>query len=263
MQPALKPPRPLQDIVFLELFSGTGRLGKAIGRCNNVPVLLWDITYGSEYDLRYPSNRRLIAGWMRAGKICGGHLGTPCNTFTRARDHPPGPPPLRSNEHVLGLPNLLPHDLAKVRDGNLFMRFSVFILTLALALQLPFTMENPATSRLWLCPGVLRLLRRPKVQLVVTEFCMYGMPWRKSTKFLGVWISLELLAAYRCIGAKRGLCKHSGKLHIPLTGVDAQGRWLTKLAEPYPRKLCNLLCKCFANQAAEKRAHEFEKRLNQ
>ena len=109
---------------------------------------------GVQYDLRISANRHKIVGWMRAGLVRAGHLGTPCNTFSRARDRPPGTPPLRSNDHVMGLPHLAPHDLVKVQDGNLFMRFSVSIMLLAGSLNLAFTMENPATSRIWLCPPV-------------------------------------------------------------------------------------------------------------
>ena len=169
-RPALEVGRSLPEVVFLELFSGCGRLGKCFSRVCNRHVLLWDISMGSNYDLRKLHNRHKIMGWMRAGRVCGGHLGTPCNSFSRARDNPPGPPPLRSNECVLGLANLSPVDQQKVRDGNALMRFSVCILYLALALCLPWTMENPATSRLWICPSVLRLLRRKHVQLAIVEY---------------------------------------------------------------------------------------------
>ena len=260
-RPALEVGRSLPEVVFLELFSGCGRLGKCFSRVCNRHVLLWDISMGSNYDLRKLHNRHKIMGWMRAGRVCGGHLGTPCNSFSRARDNPPGPPPLRSNECVLGLANLSPVDQQKVRDGNALMRFSVCILYLALALCLPWTMENPATSRLWICPSVLRLLRRKHVQLAMVEYCMFGMNWRKSTKLLGVWLDLSLLSSYRCVGSKRGLCRRTCRPHVPLQGVNEQGIWLTKLAEPYPQKLCVLLCKCFDNFYISQRAQLFESRL--
>ena len=56
----------------------------------------------------------------------------------------PGPPPLRSNEFVLGLPSLRASDQTKVSEGNLFVRFSAQLLTIAAGLLLPFTLENPA-----------------------------------------------------------------------------------------------------------------------
>ena len=247
--------------VFIEIFSGSVRLGRAVSQSNGWPVLLWDITLGAEYDLLQQHNRWKITGWLRSGLLRGGHLGTPCNTFTRARDRQPGPPPLRSNEYVMGLPGLSGANLVKVSQGNLFVRFSVQILTLAAILKYPFTMENPANSRIWWVPAVVKILRRRCCQLHFCEFCMFGCPWRKPTAFLSIHCDLSMLDHYRCLGAKRGLCKRSGNKHIPLCGQTSNGVWMTKVAEPYPPKLCKMLAICFANFEAQTRADNFSKRL--
>ena len=183
-QPARSIPASLHEQVFLEVFSGSGHLGAAVSKQENYPVLLWDVLPGPDYDLRAPQNRHKILGWARCRRVVGGNLGTPCHAFTRARDHPPGPPPLRSNQHVLGLPNLKPGDQMKVTEGNLLMRFSVQLLTLCLLFQIPFTMENPATSRLWLCPQVQQLMRRKNVKCWTgtVEFCMFNTPWPSSAR---------------------------------------------------------------------------------
>ena len=195
---------------------------------------------------------------MRAG-----HLGTPCNSFSRARDHPPGPPPLRSNDRPLGLPELRPHDRLKVKIGNALMRFSVRLMNLALLLIIPFTLENPRTSRLWLCPGVRHLLRRKHCSTAVTEFCQFGTAWRKSTQFAAVHLNIEVLELYRCLGSRRGLCKRTGLPHTPLCGTAANGQWLTKIAEPYPCKLCTVLALCFMNFETAQLAEQFWGRLHQ
>ena len=260
-QPALKPCRHLRSPVFLEVFSGTGRLGKCISKDNNWPTLLWDISLGEEYDLRRRSNRWKITGWMRAGLIQAGHLGTPCHSFSRARDRRPGPPPLRSDDNVMGLPGLRPGDQQKVSEGNLFMRFSCSLMVLASTLGIAFTMENPARSRIWLCPAVLRMLRRRHICLHFCEFCMFGTRWRKSTAFASVFLNLDCLEQYRCLGAKRGLCKRSGLPHIHLCGQAPSGQWMTHLAEPYPWKLCHVLAGAFADHAAQARAEQFQRRL--
>ena len=218
---------------------------KTVSRNLNMHVLLWDISLGANYDLRKRSNRTLISGWLRSRRIVGGHLGAPCNSFSRARDHPPGPPPLRSNLHVLGLPGLSPSDQTKVDEGNLFMRFSVHLLGLALQLQVPFTCENPATSRLWLCPPVQHLLRRKYMYSWTVEFCMFGTAWRKSTTFLAVHLSLSPLEPLGC-------------RHTMLRGQNSEGKWLTKIAEPYPWKLCNKLAQCFSNFYVQMRAEQFQ-----
>ena len=91
--PALDPSRPPSVKVFLEIFSGSGRLGRAVGQATGWQVLLWDITLRAEYDLRNVASRRKISEWIRCKWVIAFHLGTPCESFTRARDVPPGPLP--------------------------------------------------------------------------------------------------------------------------------------------------------------------------
>lgn len=247
--------------VFIEIFSGCGLLGKTVAKHNFWPVLLWDITLGPQYDLRSRENRWKILGWMRSGQVTMGHLGTPCNTFSRARDRQPGPPPLRSDIHVMGLPNLRAHDAVKVAEGNLFMRFSVQVMTLAIALGLGFTMENPGRSRIWLVPAVRKLLRSRCISFQLFEMCMFGTPWKKTTGVAAAFVNLTPLANYRCLGARRGCCKRTGLAHSPLAGQDAKGEWRTKSAQAYPLKLCRCLAGCYMSLVAERRAEQFYGRL--
>ena len=253
-QPALSPGRTLHCGFFLEIFSGSGRLGRTIQRMTGWMVLLWDITLGIEYDLTDYANQHKIYNWAKSDLILGGHVGTPCNSFSRARDQPGGPPPLRSDSHPLGLE---PADAAKVRIGNFLLRFTVRFLFLCLSLGISATCENPAKSRLWICPPMFSFLRRRQVQNVVTEFCAYGTAWRKSTRIVGVHIDLSYIGAMRCVGSKRGLCLFTGCSHVPLTGQTSTGQWLTKLAEPYPWKLCRLLGQAFLNQEVQRIARSF------
>ena len=172
--PALSPGRSLQSPVFVEIFSGTGRLGRCVGRLTGWLVLLWDITLGPEYDLTKRSNQHLLLNWVRSGLIVGAHLGLPCNSFSRARDQPGGPPPLRSDAQPLGLDNLRPGDALKVQIGNCLLRFSVRFLVLCSLLFVSCTLENPARSRVWICPPMFHFLRRRAVQNVLTEIlCLW------------------------------------------------------------------------------------------
>ncbi len=86
-----------------------------------------DIRWHLKNDLLSPSVQSRIRGWIRSGLICAVWMGTPCNSFSRARDRPGGPPPLRSDDHPNGLPDLAPHDQEKVRVGNILARFSISI----------------------------------------------------------------------------------------------------------------------------------------
>lgn len=246
-EPALSPSRSLRTQVFLEVFSGSGRLASAVGKTCGWPCLLWDITLGDDYDLTKRCNQWKILEWVRSGQVRAGHLGTPCNSFSRARDQPGGPPPLRSDMQPLGLPSLKPHDAKKVHLGNILMRFSVRLMILACVLNLPFTLENPRRSRLWICPPMTAFLRRRNVQVGLVDYCMFGMPWKKATQLVGMHVCFEQFSFYRCIGSKRGCCLRTGKAHLPLAGQTSSGVWLTKQAEPYPFKFCQLLARIFCN----------------
>ena len=146
---------------------------------------------GPRYDLTDRQNRSLITGWITAGRLLGIHLGTPCNTWSRILGSPGGPPALRSDAHVLGLPSLSPTLMLKVADANALMRFTATCVQAARKACIPAVVENPAYSRLWLAPPMKALLRLRDATYAYTDYCMWGEPWRKRTRFLGVLVDLD------------------------------------------------------------------------
>lgn len=225
-------------------------------------MLMWDISLGEQYDLRVRANQRLILGWLKAGQVRGVHMGTPCQSFSRARDHGPGPPPLRSDAWPMGLPTLArTGDQEAVRVGNMLMAFSAAVFHLCIRLAVPVTIENPARSRLWICPPTMALLRRKATAFTLTEFCMWGKPWRKSTAFLSAHIAPDVLGSRRCLGAKRGCCKRTGNPHIVLSGLAPCGAFWTKVAEPFPASLCSCLADAFSNAFTAVQAKRFSRFL--
>ena len=254
----VRPWRPLKLLVFIEVFCGTGRLGRAVAR-EGWPTLLWDVTLGPSYDLRRRHNRSLLHGWIKAGLVRGFHCGFPCSSFSRARDVPPGPPPLRSNLFPMGLPDLArPGDKEAVAIGNLLMVFTVALCTTGIRFKAPWTIENPRRSRAWLCPAMLKLLARRGVRTQDVEFCRFGLPWRKSTRFGAYLVDLSRLDDFRCTGK---VCARTGQKHTVLCGRDAAGNWLTKVAEPYPEQLCSIVARAFVNERARARADALSARL--
>ena len=53
------------------------------------------------------------------------HFGTPCSSFSQARRNDGGPPPLRNEEYITGLPGLSQLDQAKVEMGNFLLDVTV------------------------------------------------------------------------------------------------------------------------------------------
>ena len=225
------------------LISGCGRLAQSVATICGWTVLVWDISLGAAYDLRAASKRRLIGEWVRCGWVLGFHLGTPSDSFARARDIRPGPPPLRSDEMPLGLPDLRPGDQLKVITGNGWMRFSAWLLNLALRFCVFATLENPERSRLWLCPPITALMRKQSIYKTVTHYCFWGTVYRKATTFLSANFVLTRLENSLCKGPKRGICAFSLQRHVQLCGQTSDGQWRTHAAQAYPKRLCNAIAK--------------------
>lgn len=261
LQPAPATAHSLTTPCFLELFSGSGHLSKAVHQVTSWNCITWDILHGSEYDLRSSAKRKRILNWIKSGMVQAVHLGTPCCSFSRARDRRPGPPPLRSDSQPLGFSDLGFADMVKVREGNLWMRFSAQVFNLCMKLHIPVTMENPFRSRIWLCPPIKHLLRRKQCYSVDVDYCAFGTRWRKRTKFLYYGVNLEHLGVHRCCNSKRGICAFSGKPHLQLMGVTKSGVFMTKLAEPYPVQLYLNIAHAFLDWHTEVIANNFWRRL--
>ena len=260
-QPALAVPLSLSSPIFLEIFSGCGALAKTVATVTGWNAGMFDYNFGASYDVRSSHVRGLILGWIRSGMVRAVHLRTPRNSFSRARDAGPGPPPLRSDFKPLGLAGLREADETKVKEGNLYMRFSCQVCRLCLLLRIPFTLENPSTSRLWLCPPVVNLMRRPEVNWIDVDSCAFGMQWRKRTRFLYFGIDLLHLSSHKCDGSKRGLCAFTLQPHLPLMGIAPTGQFFTKMAAAQPKKLCRVLAHALLDWHTRVIAENFWKRL--
>ena len=116
-------------------------------------------------------------------------------------------------------------------------------------LGLPWVVENPQSSRLWLCPGFVALMKQTNVQFVSFHMCQFGSKWRKATSILCGNIPEHMLSDLRrtCSG-RGGLCSRTGKPHLVLSGSSPSGVPWTKIAQVYPRRLCVALAKLLCHQ---------------
>ena len=97
--------------------------------------------------------------------------------------------------------------------------------------------ENPATSRLWLLPELKKLEQQYRGLTSLADFCGYGTPWRKRTRFM-YW-NLPQMEFKRCSGM--GICSYSHRKHIILQGKDPSGVFYTRRAQAYPVPMCDTL----------------------
>jgi hypothetical protein len=108
--------------VFLELCAGSASLSAEVRRLG-VEALAFDHESNRHQtkckvlvlDLSLPHAFDRISDIVRQCNVLGVHLGPPCGTCSKAKGIPmadgtAGPQPLRSETHLLGLPNLKLHD---------------------------------------------------------------------------------------------------------------------------------------------------------
>ena len=155
------------------------------------------------------------------------HIGLPCQSWSRAgRCNGRGPGPLRDDgQYLMGLPGLSSKDRQKVLQGNLLLRHSIRIIGACQKHNIPWSMENPMTSRVWKVRSVRQLTG---CHFQRADFCQYGLPWRKATQFL---LSDDLQPIFLTCSGSHGVCSKSLKAHLLLQG-SANGQFLTKIAEP-------------------------------
>ena len=116
-------------------------------------------------------------------------------------------------------------------------------------LGLPWMVENPQSSRLWLTAGFQALIAQSNVELIVLHMCQFGSKWKKPTHILAGNIPSHLLDMLRktCSGCS-GICSRTKKKHLQLTGTAPCGKPWTAVAQVYPKGLCVVLAKLLAHQ---------------
>ncbi|CAE7035336.1 gpt [Symbiodinium sp. CCMP2592] len=181
------------------------------------------------------------------------HIALPCGTGSRARERPlpahllaagaPQPKPLRSSDHVLGLPDLSHSDEARVQSANLLAKFTVKLLALCHEKGWHVSVENPVRSWMWsVLAHFTREHRSPTLASFFNDLhhvdyaqCMLGGARDKVSRLLTSMQALCPLAC-ECDG------QHA---HLPFAVARSAGRWsfATASEAEYPPKLCSGFCR--------------------
>lgn len=225
--------------VFLELFSGSGGVRRALAERGHYGAIVVDIQQG--FDVTHSRVKNLIRGWIRSQVVRGLWLGVPCTTWSNERR-----PALRSSVAPWGFSGLSEDQQRQVAVGNATMTAAISLMQERAAGGIPVVTENPQGSLIWKLPVFAKMAHDGAVQEVTLDFCAFGAPWRKSTRLWSAHCALKPLER-RC-GGTLGWC-HMGKRHIRLSGRAPDGRLLTKIAEPYPRDFARLAAASLAAAA--------------
>ena len=233
----------MKDTAFMELFAGEAGLTLAVKREVGNVFTPGDIEQNSQagvtMDLLNNETFKTLKSKIKKGLVRWLHLAPPCKTFSRARrrDRLARVRKLRSVQHPEGFkpyPKL-------VAEANKLASRSAQLCLLQWKAGGVFSLENPASSLIWLYKPVARLKNIPKVTLKIGDQCCYGCEYRKPTGWLTNADHLEILTK-QCPGEPL-------HLHPPLAGLtqDFHGEWVwkTSLAAEYPQGLCEEVAKSF------------------
>ena len=107
---------------------------------------------------------------------------------------------------------------------------------------IPFVVENPAMSMLWLLPAIVAIAKHSAVTVVYADQCLFGTPWRKRTALLCGSIDPEDLKELACrCRSTGGICQRSNKRHQHFIGSDKHGQSWASRAQTYPSALAKML----------------------
>ena len=107
-------------------------------------------------DLTTDSGVQIMWDILSSPGVVAVHLGLPCGTSSRARELPlpkalrmagvPEPPPLRSAEFPLGMPNLAPGHQRRVDSANSLYKLAIDIIVWSYHNDVVLSIENQQTA---------------------------------------------------------------------------------------------------------------------
>ena len=168
---------------LLKFFSGCAELSKQFRKLGWI-VHSIDISKGKQFDMTILANQNKIFKVFRAATYV--HVALPCNTYSSALR---GRTVLRTRRYPYGRPDLLPRQQVVVDQHNILLQFCIKIIKFCRRHLIPFSVGNPAGSKLWGMPDMRAEARDAKRN--VCDFCACGTPLRKGRVFF--------------LGARRGL----------------------------------------------------------
>ena len=174
----------------LDLFSGSRGAARAVANKTGRWVLCYDLKHAARENLLDESIRTEVEAVLLAGCFTTLTAGPVCASFSRAVC-----PAVRSKEFPLGLADLTDNMRAKVAEGNSFATWVARLLTLALDRAMVVWVENPAGSFFWQHPKIAEVMKQFSLDFFTTDFCRWGTPWRKRTRFLGNFLA----AGQKCL----------------------------------------------------------------
>ena len=261
--PLAAPPRPprageehaeganLGQHFALEIFAGSAGLTAALTAVNfDATGIDWSENRhkpkGKVVQVNLSTDNGVAVFWrmLRHPRLAYCHFAPPCGTASRAREkrmskERHGPPPLRSVEFPLGLPNLAsqhPQAVRRVEVANALYKLTAEAAKYLTKRGVPWTIENPINSLFWFIPWIRELLDlSPEVGDILMHHCMHGGKRDKQSRFRCYPSAFFEPLRLACDG------NHE---HEPWGFLLNAGVFATALEAEYPEALCTNIATC-------------------
>lgn len=176
--------------------------------------------------LRRSRESSLVAARRRLGVAQGMDLvGPSCRTSRRFAVGVLGSradTPLRSDRRVLGREGLEGQARVAAHRDSTILQADVAFAFCCRHMRLPGGIAAESSSRLWVAPHMLRMLRADSLQESSCHLCRWGSRWRRSVRFVAFGADLGLLHR-RCRATAKQACQASGRPHLSAADCAEQG----------------------------------------
>ena len=253
----------LRCMVFVHFFSGYRRLNDlhtvlqefSDGHGGMLYVISVDLCLQkADADLCSDASVKFWIDRIKAGQIVGAGGGPPCETFSAARLQSGGPPPLRDQDHLSGLPSLTERQWKQVDVGSILVRFMMEVLlwvaitggcAFAEHPQWPAWAAAQKPASIWITRPIKMLKQLRCTSAVSFDQCVMNAGIRKPTTLL--LIRLRPLREKILTLGSAGRCCHGKQAHTVLQGKDDTGAYKTSYGKVYPPMLNLLLGRAVAD----------------
>ena len=217
--------------IFLDICAGATRpLSRAClrrGKC----VLSFDILIQSVMnlldDIEYEQLLRLCA----SGSVAYAGASPSCGQYSRLKLRKGGPPPVRTPDHLNGVPGISPADLLKVQESHTMLSRCLQCLILVFQAGGHVHLEQPPSAMSWLEPEVQAFLILIGAFCINLPACAFGWSIHKAWMFATSFSALQKLGS---------TCRHSQSDHESIAGRhNAAGDFLSKDTACYPDSLAD------------------------
>ena len=186
---------------FLDIFAGKNApLSHAAASASKARFQPFDIMIDSTHDILNDNIYESLLQLCWSGCIGLATSAPPCKEYSRLKMQPGGPPPLRTPEHMDGLPHLSQAQLEKVRQSKEIHRRGRQLLYAVMSKGGIGILEQPPSSLAWLEPENHNLFREFQGHIAWTDACRYGKDWAKSWAFA---------SNHQRVASLSALCNHN------------------------------------------------------